>query len=168
MIEIPLSDRNGSKNKGKYVAIIDEEDAILAESYSWSVFHSSNAPYAINRTIKRMLHQAILERMLDGRRLEKGEEVDHINGNTLDNRRDNLRLATRSQNAANRGVSSKSSTKLKGAYYHKKSGNYQSYIMKDGIYYRLGQFSTPEEAHEAYCKKAIELFGEFANFGRKK
>lgn len=90
------------------------------------------------------------------------QQLDHINGNRLDNRIINLRLATNAQNGRNRPASIKNKTKLKGVSLHKLSGLYRASITKDYKYHYLGYFSTPEEAHSAYCRAAEHLHEEFA------
>lgn len=88
-------------------------------------------------------------------------DIDHINGDRLDNRLANLRLATRSENMRNsRGK--RSASGLKGAHWRAKRKAWVSQIYKDGKCVYLGRFPTAEEAHAAYVKAATELFGEFA------
>lgn len=97
--------------------------------------------------------------------LEKGEvrEVDHVRtGETLNNQRSNLRLATRSQNNANRRIRSDNTSGYKGVSWNDKRKLWYSQIMKDGKAYPLGHFWTPQEAHAVYCRAAAEMFGEFA------
>ncbi len=96
----------------------------------------------------------------------KGQFVDHINGNTLDNRKENLRLCTRSQNGANRGKTQKNKTRYKGVSYqpHKsKPSPWVSKIMHNKKAIHLGSYSSQTEAAIAYNVKAKELFGEFAH-----
>jgi len=83
--------------------------------------------------------------------------VDHINGDSFDNRVENLRESTTSLNCANRKGWSKS--KFKGVYRRK--NRYESGI-RNGKLLFLGSFGTPEEAAEAYDKKAIEIYGASA------
>jgi hypothetical protein len=59
----------------------------------------------------------------------------------------------------------KTNTKLKGATFDKASGKYKTFIQIDGNQIAIGGFDTAQEAHDMYCKKAIEHYGEFANFG---
>lgn len=93
--------------------------------------------------------------------------IDHINNNPLDNRICNLREATTSQNGMNRGKPKNNTSGLKGVSWSLKSAKWRSKISCDGKLHLLGLFDTPEEAHKAYCKKAKELHGEFANTGQE-
>lgn len=88
-----------------------------------------------------------------------GMQVDHINGDTLDNRRCNLRLATPAQNGRNRGKYPNNTSGFKGAFYH--YGRWQAGIRVDGKLMYLGTYNTPEEAHAAYCEAAKKYHGEF-------
>ena len=165
-ITIPLSKRG--KNAGKYEVKISLEDADLS-SFNWSVRIGNTLPYAQYGTPKQYgkkcyyhMHRVILERMI-GRKLKKGEVVDHINHDSLDNRRSNLRVATVQQNAQNMRVRSDNTSGYKGVY--KSNEKYIAQIWIDGSHNYLGYFDTPELAHKAYCDAANEHFGEFANFG---
>jgi hypothetical protein len=89
-------------------------------------------------------------------------QIDHINGDGLDNRIANLRLATNSQNMANRRHNRNSTSPYKGVSYVKKWGRWVARIQKDKKRVEIGYFFTPEEAHAAYVAAAREAFGEFA------
>ena len=91
--------------------------------------------------------------------------VDHINKNTLDNRKENLRLVNGSQNQANRSANSSNTTGLKGVRIAKDGKNFTARLalrkpVRKEIY--LGYFKTPEEAAAAYNKEAVINFGKFA------
>jgi len=89
-------------------------------------------------------------------------EVDHINCNKFDNRWDNLRVASRTQNANNIGLRKNNKSGYKGVSYDKATGRYIALIRSGGKKINLGRFDTAEEAHAAYCKAAKELHGDFA------
>lgn len=91
-----------------------------------------------------------------------GIEIDHINGNPLDNRRSNLRLCTRSQNEANKKAPSHNTSGYKGVSLYKPTGKFSAYIEVDQKKKHLGYYFTPEEAALAYNEAAILAFGEFA------
>jgi hypothetical protein len=88
-------------------------------------------------------------------------QVDHINLNGTDNRIENLRLATYSQNKAN-SRKPKSNNPYKGVRLKGKRVGWSAVIRCNNVVYKLGCFRTAEEAKAAYDAKAFELFGEFA------
>ena len=89
-------------------------------------------------------------------------QIDHIDGNKLNNQFSNLRLATQTQNSQNKGPSKRSKSGLKGAYWKKRNQKWYSSIQVSNRHIFLGYFLTAELAHMAYCKAAAELHGEFA------
>jgi len=89
-------------------------------------------------------------------------EVDHINGNSLDNRTSNLRFATRSLNEANKGKPAHNTSGYKGVSYYKATGKYSAYIEVNQKKKHLGYFKTAEEAAQAYNNAAKEQWGDFA------
>lgn len=149
-----------------YTAIVDEIDADLS-SWSWQAMSRNGKFYAVHSTrsngkiVPVNMHRVILARML-GRELEKHELPDHINRNPLDNRRGNLRIATRSQNGANTKLNANNTSGYKGVSFHKGNGKWQAQIKVNQHKKALGYFNTPEEASDAYREAALEHFGEFA------
>lgn len=92
-----------------------------------------------------------------------GIAVDHVNGNGLDNRKANLRLASSSQNAIHRmRRNPAASSKYRGVTLHKGLGKWQAKAVYEGASIYLGVFVLEEEAAKAYDEFAIEHFGEFA------
>jgi hypothetical protein len=92
-------------------------------------------------------------------------DIDHVNGEPSDNRIENLRLATRSQNLGNARLSKRNSSGFKGVTWWASRRKWASRIRVDGKGRRLGLFESAEEAHAAYCAAAARMRGEFANFG---
>lgn len=95
-----------------------------------------------------MLHRIIMNVT------DKNIQVDHINGNTLDNRKSNLRLVNASQNCRNR--------KREGIYYSKKEKHWRATILVDGKNTYIGRSKDKEEAKKMYRLKHEELFGEYS------
>lgn len=88
--------------------------------------------------------------------------VDHIDGNTLNLKKENLRLCTREENARNRRMGKNNSVGFKGVSFKKDTGKYWARIWVDGKNKSLGFFSNPSEAYNAYCCAAIEHYGSYA------
>ena len=88
--------------------------------------------------------------------------IDHRDADATNNRWNNLRRATRSQNSANRRRPRHNTSGYKGVYLCRKSGKWCAHIGWNGRTIHLGRFTTPQEAHDAYLKAARKLFGEFA------
>jgi hypothetical protein len=90
------------------------------------------------------------------------EQIDHINGEKIDNRFANLRQATPAQNAHN--TKSRRRDRLKGAYFVPRLGKWQALICSNWKQKHLGYFQTEQEAHAAYRAAAICQHGEFARW----
>lgn len=90
-------------------------------------------------------------------------QVDHRDLDRTNNAIANLRLASASQNRANSASrSARKSSPLKGVTLHRDTGKFQAQIFVLGRHIHLGLHDTAESAHAAYCKAAVEHFGEFA------
>lgn len=155
-----------------FQAILDDEDAELAQ-LKWHAFDGKHTMYArrvLTRTKTRgpicfLLHREVARRM--GLDIE-GLLVDHRNGDGLDCRRHNIRVATNGQNMWNRGRTKKNRSGFKGVSWDSVNQKWRANIKYGGKVKNLGRFVTPEEAHEAYCRAAEKFHGEFANTGTPK
>ena len=97
-----------------------------------------------------------------GRALVEGEECDHIDGDTLNNLRNNLRLVTHQLNSWNRCKRCDAKhSKFKGVS-KRKNGNWWAYIQTNGVCRCLGTFTTEKHAALAYDRAARGVYGEFA------
>lgn len=92
---------------------------------------------------------------------KKGEFVDHINGDTLDNRSENLRICNASENQMNRCINSKSFSGVRGISFEEKSQKWTARIKVKGKSIWLGRFMTKEAAMFAYSNAARDYFGPF-------
>lgn len=138
------------------VALVDDSDYLPLAWLAWS---KTTAGYARSDTVPSM-SRIIMECVL-GRPLRPGEQIDHINGDRLDNRRSNLRLVTGRENAINRGVNSSSTSGYKGVSYHKLEGRFMARITVDGETIQIGYFDDPEDAAYAYDQFSLALHGEY-------
>lgn len=107
------------------------------------------------------MHRIIMEIVL-GRALVKGEYVDHINHNGLDNRRDNLRLASAAQNMQNSRLRSDNTSGYKGVVWVISRRKWRAEIYVDKRSKCLGYFQNAIDAAKAYNDAALKYFGEFA------
>lgn len=153
--------------------LIDERDYELISQHAWSVSVGSRAStlYAVTTIGPRNGRKTIrMHRMIMGV-TDPAVQIDHINGEGLDNRRSNLRRCTQSQNAANRirGFDSGYSSKYRGVSWHKRGKKWIASIRVNGQHIHLGSFSKETDAALAYDEAAIEHFGQFArlNFLRE-
>jgi hypothetical protein len=141
---------------GGALAMIDSQDADLLR-YRWS----PSGDY-VGGTVggqRVLMHRLIMERALN-RQLDGEIFVDHQNGNTRDNRRENLRLADRFQNAQNQRRHSNNTSGYRGV--SKVGTRWQARIAAYGRRIHLGYHDTPEQAYSAYCEAARVHHGAFA------
>ncbi len=127
--------------------------------HAWYVQKSRNTHYAFTSIVfDGKQHSVSMHRVLTGMsRLE----VDHINGNGLDNRRANLRLASRGQNAQNAKIHRPTQSPYRGVIFNKAAKKWCASINVNGKRKHLGSFKTEIEAAVAYDKASLEFHGEF-------
>lgn len=129
--------------------------------HSGNFYATRNIPNGNGKQTAMQLSRVILSRKL-GRPLERHELADHWNLDTLDNREENLRVASNAQNNRNSKRPKTNTTGYKGVSYKKKNRQFVAQISVNREKKHLGLFPTAELAYEAYCKAAVEHFGEFA------
>lgn len=145
------------------VAIVDDEDYDRVSQFKW--FYAKRG-YAV-RNIKhpdglgsrgwtmQTMHRFILDK-------PEASQIDHISMDTLDNRRENLRIATKAQNMWNRNAPRNNTTGIKGVGFVAATGKWRATIAANGSHMHIGTFSTKEEAAMARQEAASRLHGEFA------
>lgn len=148
-------------------AIIDIEDYSYVAPYNWSVnkgryahrrFHigyDSEKRRSVYRSL--MMHRFILE--IHGIKVPNGMETDHINGDSTDNRRENLRVVTKSQNRMNRPMFKNNTHGNKGISWRTQIEKWESRIDIDKKRIHLGWFSRRADALKAYNDAAKKHFG---------
>lgn len=147
--------------------IVDAIDSDLCEfkwhfhTDKWGCEYAQSTIYKEGKRKAVTIHRLIFEKIV-GRSLSSREYVDHIDGDGLNNRRDNLRLSSNSQNRQNSKRPITNTSGYKGVSVH--GSRWCATITINGRNKKLGYFDTPSEAHEAYKKAAVEYFGEFARF----
>jgi len=140
-----------------FVAVVDDSDYDELSRSKWYTRTSGRKNYASRKSnvdgkqITISMHQMIL-----------GKGADHIDGDGLNNRRDNLRLATPQQNLWNQLPCRGGTSGRKGVSWHKNAKKWRSTITLNGRHIHIGYFNSEDEAASAYDEAAVRLFGEYA------
>lgn len=156
MKEIPLRNR-------RLVTLVDDDIYELFGHLTWGAYggprdrtlYARHKMLWCGRYLTFSLHREILG-------AAPGVEVDHINGDGLDNRRANLRLSSRQGNNCNKPAYKNNKSGYKGVSLCRRDGGWRAQIQVDGRVRNLGTFKTPEDAHVAYCAASIRLHGDFS------
>ena len=151
---------------GKIVMISAHRYETLA-AFRWHTFSAQRGDkkyfYAARMLrVNGKQHSILMHRQILGLDLGDPLEGDHINGDTLDNRDNNLRIATVQQQQFNTGLAANNTSGVKGVYWHKRAQKWQAHIWFNGKEIYLGSFVILEDAKNAYWNAALKYFGDFA------
>lgn len=146
--------------QGQY-ALIDSDDATYASRFDWHA-DAQNAGFYAKRRRKASAGTGQICLQADLMLPLEGMMVDHKNGNTLDNRRCNLRHATHQQNMRNRKMQSNNVSGYRGVAWNKRAKVWVASIKVNGVQTHLGSFASVEDAYAAYCVASATHHGEFA------
>lgn len=143
-------------------ALVDDDVYEELSKYKW--FYAGRYPargVTVSHKKQRNLymHHAIMGVQ------KKGQEVDHIDGNGLNNQKSNLRFATHAQNGRNQRKSKVNTSGYKGVSWNKKDKKWHSQIKVNKKTIHLGSYAEKEDAYMAYCMACAKHHGEFANLG---
>lgn len=144
--KIPLGDEQ--------FAIVDDEDFELVNQYQWRGHKGGNSDNHIYAVTRLRMHRLVMQ-------APPGMVVDHINGDTLDNRKCNLRLCTTSQNQQN-SRPRKGTSRYKGVSYNAKKKKWLGAFMANGKVHYVGCFTSEEQWAKAVDKKRKEVCGDYA------
>lgn len=147
-------------NKGLF-ALVDDTDYPNLVLFKW---HVAGRGYVIRNINKGQVGNTKMHRLI--MRVPDGQGIDHINGNKLDNRKENLRVCTQSQNSANKTKQSNNTSGYKGVYWENWTNKWRAKIMFEGKNYPIGRFRTIREAVIAYNNMAIKIHKEFAKINQ--
>lgn len=142
---------------------IDKQDLDLFNSYIWHIEkRKSGIEYLGTRILDKIVlfHWILIDK-------QTGMEIDHINGNGLDNRRENLRICTHKQNMYNKKLYKNNKSGYKGVYMQTGRNKFSVQIRVNGKKIRLGNFKNKEDAAIMYDKSAKLYFGEYARLNFK-
>ncbi len=148
--------------QGKY-AIVDDEDFNWLSQWKWCYAFTKPLSYALRGeriggvSTTKYLHREIMKP-------EKGMDVDHRNHDTLDNRKANLRICSRSSNLRNKRKTNRPcSSRYKGVSWDKQHCKWSAEIFVRGTRFRLGRFDDQVDAATFYDVAAQLFSGEFAS-----
>lgn len=148
--------------QNKY-ALVDNKDYVDLSKHKWQAEKSGKTFYAV-RTIRTPKGRTCLQMHRYIINAPKGMLTDHIDGNGLNNQKKNLRLATASDNARNRGKQKNNTSGFKGVSYCKRDNVWRAQIR---VFYKdiiLGAFKEKELAYKAYIKACKKYHKNFANY----
>lgn len=146
--------------KGKFT-IVDDKDYEWLNRINWyySLTKDGNE-YVLTKINYKTTYMHRL--ILNLQNSPKHIYTDHINGNGLDNRRQNLRISNNHLNQANQKLSKSSTSGFKGVYWHKQNNRWAVQIMVERKHISLGGYKDKLEAAKAYDQGALKYFGEYA------
>jgi hypothetical protein len=142
---------------------IDDDEIWRLEKYSYHLSKHRNKYYLMRskrenkKQVSYYLHREIMN-------CPKVMQIDHINRNTLDNRKCNLRICTCSENAHNSTKKRTNKSGFKGVYFDNTRKLWASQITLNRKCYPLGRYKTIKEARNAYKKGALKYHGIYANW----
>jgi hypothetical protein len=145
-----------------YDVLLDKEDLDkVAETGTWRVVPNRNL-YVVCTIYTKPLYTLFLHKYILGN--PQGKCVDHINLNTHDNRKKNLRICTSSQNICNQKRRIDNKSGYKGVCYKSDRNKWRAEIGINKKRIHLGYFNTPEEAYKAYCEASKKYNKEYGRF----
>lgn len=145
-----------SKKHGIHEVFVDDEDYELVSKYKWGIFRNNYIYYAESYKLRKDLKIRHMHNLILNRRM-----IDHIDGNGLNNQRNNLRPCTDSQNGMNKRKRTMASSIYKGVHYEKARNKWRACLRINGKLIRIGRYETELEAAQAYNNAAIKYFGDF-------
>ena len=151
-----------SRTKKKIYTLVDDSDYERLTKYNWYLTTSGYVRHHYwvgKRSDCIQMHRLLLS-------APQGMQVDHINGNKLDNRRYNLRLCSNSQNGFNRKAYKTNTSGYKGVYFCKQKNKWIAQLSVNGRHISVGAFMSAKDASIAYNKKAKEVHGRFYYSGK--
>lgn len=138
------------------IALVDDEDFDWISKFNWYFLKANRSDNGYAYTTKKgmsiLMHRLIMN-------TPKGLFTDHINRNKLDNRKENLRIVTPSENNLNTKLKSTNTSGYRGVTFHKEKRKFMSQLSFNNNYFFLGYFDNPKDASRAYEEKLGQIHG---------
>lgn len=152
-----------------HVAFVDDEDFEIVSKYNWRAYSHGRGfrvlrPNCWTRNGEWISKYAMLHRFI--LKCEKGKEIDHMDGNPLNNCRSNLRICSRAENCFNKPLRKDSKTGIIGVRFNKKWNTWTTRIVIDGDRKCIGSYDNKKEAALVYNVCASFCFGSFARLNQ--
>ena len=144
--------------QGRQAAVSPEDYDYLSQwKWCYANGYAKRGVYNAGSKVTVLMHRVVLERM----GFKDFKDTDHINRDRADNRRSNLRPATRTENGRNRGPQRNNKSGFKGVHWDKRLGKWQARIRVNGKNIHLGYFDNLQDAISARLSAEAKYFGEF-------
>ena len=153
-----------SPKHGEFDVMVDDEDYEHLSSFHWCIHKSKRSFYVVrnewshNKPTRILMHRLILKFPKDF--------VDHIDGNTINNQRSNLRIADIKQSQRNRRKQTNNTTGFKGVHFYKAYKKYSVHIGHNHKNIFGGYFDNPIDAAKRYNELALKYHGDFASLNQ--
>lgn len=145
------------------VAIVDDDMYEYLNQWKWHVNKQGNTYYVIRNKctlLKKRVYESMHRLIM---KPDKGFVIDHLDGNGLNNQRNNLRICTVSQNSMNRNKTVKNKSGFKGVIWWERNSTWKAEIRHNKKKIYLGYYKNIIDAARAYNEAALKYHGEFAN-----
>jgi len=148
------------------VALVDDDVYEYLNQFKWYANNFNGKFYAVRSFMIAKGNQSIVLMHREIMNPKKGFVIDHVDGNTLNNLKDNLRICTHGENLRNQKLSISNKTGYKGVYFSKERNKWCALIQVYKVKYHLGSFINLKDAARAYNEAAIKYHGEFAKLNK--
>lgn len=144
-------------------ALVSDRDYYKLNKFKWYPDKGTNTFYVVRNSkdifgkhLKVRMHHDILGKFV-------GKEIDHKDGNGLNNQRSNLRICSHSENQHNRNKYKCNTSGYKGVSWHKGKSKWSAQIRMSGVLIHLGDYTSKLKAYKAYCEACRKYHGKFSN-----
>lgn len=154
-----------NRKYGEFKVLVDNEDFKLVSEFTWYIERQKGNKFRVSTRIKNKIvriHRFILNVT------NSNLQIDHIDGNPLNNQKNNLRICNNKENSRNKNKTLRCNSGFKGVRYEKERKKFRASITVNYKSIFLGRFNKAIDAAKAYNKAALKYFGEFSKLNEIK